>query len=70
MPPRCLAALNEGAAEDDANGFLLTAENGGWPHAALGADPAQTPSAAIEQEKETLRTQLAQLWSQLQRDGL
>ena len=59
-----LAALNEGAAEDDANGFLLTAENGGWPMLRWELTQPQTPSAAIEQEKETLRTQLAQLWSQ------
>lgn len=59
-----LAALNEGAAEDDANGFLLTAENGGWPILRWELTQPQTPSAAIEQEKETLRTQLAQLWSQ------
>lgn len=59
-----LAALNEGAAEDDANGFLLTAENGGWLMLRWELTQPQTPSAAIEQEKETLRTQLAQLWSQ------
>lgn len=59
-----LAALNEGAAEDDTNGFLLTAENGGWPMLRWELTQPQTPSAAIEQEKETLRTQLAQLWSQ------
>ena len=59
-----LAALNEGAAEDDANGFLLTAENGGWPMLRWELTQPQTPPAAIEQEKETLRTQLAQLWSQ------
>lgn len=59
-----LAALNDGTAADDPNGFLLTAENGGWPLLRWELTQPQTPDMELDSKKETLKSQLAEVWSQ------
>lgn len=59
-----LAALNDGTAADDANGFLLTAENGGWPLLRWELTQPQVPDMELDSKKETLKSQLAEVWSQ------
>lgn len=59
-----LAALNDGTAADDPNGFLLTAENGGWPLLRWELTQPQTPDTERDSKKETLKSQLAEVWSQ------
>lgn len=59
-----LAALNDGTAADDPNGFLLTAENGGWPLLRWELTQPQTPDTELDSKKETLKSQLAEVWSQ------
>lgn len=59
-----LAALNDGTAADDPNGFLLTAENGGWPLLRWELTQPQTPDTERDSKKETLKSQFAEVWSQ------
>lgn len=59
-----LAALNDGTAADDPNGFLLTAENGGWPLLRWELTQPQVPDMELDSKKETLKSQLAEVWSQ------
>lgn len=59
-----LAALNDGTAADDPNGFLLTAENGGWPLLRWELTQPQAPDMELDSKKETLKSQLAEVWSQ------
>lgn len=59
-----LAALNDGTAADDPNGFLLTAENGGWPLLRWELTQPQTPDTERDSKKEALKSQLAEVWSQ------
>ncbi len=59
-----LAALNDGTAADDPNGFLLTAENGGWPLLRWELTQPQAPDTALDSKKEALKSQLAEVWSQ------
>lgn len=59
-----LAALNDGTAADDSNGFLLTAENGGWPLLRWELTQPQVPDMELDSKKETLKSQLAEVWSQ------
>ena len=59
-----LAALNDGTATDDPNGFLLTAENGGWPLLRWELTQPQAPDTALDSKKEALKSQLAEVWSQ------
>lgn len=59
-----LAALNDGTAADDPNGFLLTAENGGWPLLRWELTQPQTPDTELDSKKEALKSQLAEVWSQ------
>lgn len=59
-----LAALNDGTAADDPNGFLLTAENGGWPLLSWELTQPQVPDMELDSKKETLKSQLAEVWSQ------
>lgn len=64
-----LAALNDGTAADDANGFLLTAENGGWPLLRWELTQPQVSDMALDSKKETLKSQLAEVWSQYHEDS-
>ena len=64
-----LAALNDGAAADDPNGFLLTAENGGWPLLRWELTQPQVPDTELDSKKETLKSQLAEVWSQYHEDS-
>ena len=59
-----LAALNDGTAADDPNGFLLTAENGGWPLLRWELTQPQVPDMELDSKKEALKSQLAEVWSQ------
>lgn len=59
-----LAALNDGTAADDPNGFLLTAENGGWPLLRWELTQPQAPDTELDSKKEALKSQLAEVWSQ------
>lgn len=59
-----LAALNDGTATDDPNGFLLTAENGGWPLLRWELTQPQAPDTELDGKKEALKSQLAEVWSQ------
>ena len=59
-----LAALNDGTAADDPNGFLLTAENGGWPLLRWELTQPQAPDTERDSKKEALKSQLAEVWSQ------
>lgn len=59
-----LAALNDGTAADDPNGFFLTAENGGWPLLRWELTQPQTPDTERDSKKEALKSQLAEVWSQ------
>lgn len=59
-----LAALNDGIAADDPNGFLLTPENGGWPLLRWELTQPQVPDTELDSKKETLKSQLAEVWSQ------
>ena len=59
-----LAALNDGTAADDPNGFLLTAENGGWPLLRWELTQPQAPDMERDSKKEALKSQLAEVWSQ------
>lgn len=59
-----LAALNDGTAADDPNGFLLAAENGGWPLLRWELTQPQTPDTERDSKKEALKSQLAEVWSQ------
>lgn len=59
-----LAALNDGTAADDPNGFLLAAENGGWPLLRWELTQPQVPDMELDSKKETLKSQLAEVWSQ------
>lgn len=59
-----LAALNDGTATDDPNGFLLTAENGGWPLLRWELTQPQAPDTELDSKKEALKSQLAEVWSQ------
>ena len=59
-----LAALNDGTAADDPNGFLLTAENSGWPLLRWELTQPQVPDMELDSKKETLKSQLAEVWSQ------
>lgn len=59
-----LVALNDGTAADDPNGFLLTAENGGWPLLRWELTQPQTPDTERDSKKEALKSQLAEVWSQ------
>lgn len=49
-----LAALNDGTAADDPNGFLLTEENGGWPLLRWELTQPQVSDMALDSKKETL----------------
>lgn len=64
-----LAALNDGTAADDPNGFLLTAENGGWPLLRWELTQPQTPDMELDSKKETLKSQLAEVWSKYHEDS-
>lgn len=59
-----LVALNDGTAADDPNGFLLTAENGGWPLLRWELTQPQAPDTELDSKKESLKSQLAEVWSQ------
>ena len=59
-----LVALNDGTAADDPNGFLLTAENGGWPLLRWELTQPQAPDTELDSKKEALKSQLAEVWSQ------
>lgn len=59
-----LAALNDGTAADDPNGFLLTKENGGWPLLRWELTQPQAPDTELDSKKEALKSQLAEVWSQ------
>ena len=59
-----LAALNDGTAADDPNGFLLAAENGGWPLLRWELTQPQAPDTELDSKKEALKSQLAEVWSQ------
>lgn len=59
-----LAALNDGTAADDPNGFLLTEENGGWPLLRWELTQPQVSDMALDNKKEALKSQLAEVWSQ------
>lgn len=59
-----LASLNDGTAADDPNGFLLTAENGGWPLLRWELTQPQAPDTELDSKKEALKSQLAEVWSQ------
>lgn len=59
-----LAALNDGTAADDPNGFFLTTENGGWPLLRWELTQPQAPDMELDSKKETLKSQLAEVWSQ------
>lgn len=59
-----LAALNDGTAADDPNGFLLAPENGGWPLLRWELTQPQAPDTALDSKKEALKSQLAEVWSQ------
>lgn len=59
-----LAALNDGTAADDPNGFFLTMENGGWPLLRWELTQPQAPDMELDSKKETLKSQLAEVWSQ------
>ena len=59
-----LAALNDGTAADDPNGFFLTTENGGWPLLRWELTQPQTPDTERDSKKEALKSQLAEVWSQ------
>lgn len=59
-----LAALNDGTAADDPNGFLLTKENGGWPLLRWELTQPQVPDTELDSKKEALKSQLAEVWSQ------
>lgn len=59
-----LAALNDGTAADDPNGFLLTEENGGWPLLRWELTQPQAPDTELDSKKEALKSQLAEVWSQ------
>ena len=59
-----LAALNDGTAADDPNGFLLTAENGGWPLLRWELTQPQAPDTELDSKKEALKSQFAEVWSQ------
>lgn len=59
-----LTALNDGTAADDPNGFLLTAENGGWPLLRWELTQPQAPDMELDGKKEALKSQLAEVWSQ------
>lgn len=64
-----LAALNDGTAADDPNGFLLTEENGGWPLLRWELTQPQVSDMALDSKKETLKSQLAEVWSQYHEDS-
>ncbi len=64
-----LAALNDGTAADDSNGFLLTEENGGWPLLRWELTQPQVSDMALDSKKETLKSQLAEVWSQYHEDS-
>lgn len=64
-----LAALNDGTAADDPNGFLLTEENGGWPLLRWELTQPQAPDTALDSKKEALKSQLAEVWSQYHEDS-
>lgn len=64
-----LAALNDGTAADDPNGFLLTAENGGWPLLRWELTQPQVSDMALDSKKETLKSQLAEVWSKYHEDS-
>ena len=59
-----LAALNDGTAADDPNGFLLAKENGGWPLLRWELTQPQAPDTELDSKKEALKSQLAEVWSQ------
>lgn len=59
-----LAALNDGTAADDPSGFLLAAENGGWPLLRWELTQPQAPDTELDSKKEALKSQLAEVWSQ------
>lgn len=59
-----LAALNDGTAADDPNGFLLAAENGGWPLLRWELTQPQAPDTELDSKKEALKSQLAEVWRQ------
>lgn len=64
-----LAALNDGTAADDPNGFLLTEENGGWPLLRWELTQPQVSDMALDSKKETLKSQLAEVWSKYHEDS-
>lgn len=64
-----LAALNDGTAADDPNGFLLTAENGGWPLLRWELTQPQAPDMELDGKKEALKSQLAEVWSKYHEDS-